>query len=69
MPKLNCLCDEPINLSPLPNPQGFKLLPESSLEPLIDALTAAHAERRRAMTLAVGPGPHSREIALDVSSL
>ena len=44
MPTLNCLCNEPINLSLLPNPHGFKLIPERSLEPLVDALTAAHAE-------------------------
>ncbi len=44
MPKLTCLCDESINLSPIPNSQGFKLIRESMLEKLIEDLVVARKE-------------------------
>lgn len=49
MPKLNCICDETINLSPLPNPQGFKLISESGLEALVEGLERAHEGAASAM--------------------
>lgn len=42
MPKLKCLCGESINLSSIPNPQGFKLIWELLREKLIEDLIAAH---------------------------
>ena len=44
MPKLTCLCGEMISLSPIPNPQGFMIISERLVEPLIDALVKAHRE-------------------------
>jgi hypothetical protein len=41
MPILNCLCDRSINLSIIPNPQGYKLISEPLLETIIETLVAA----------------------------
>ena len=38
MPTLTCLCGESIDLSPIPNEQGFKLLWELIVEPLVEQL-------------------------------
>jgi hypothetical protein len=38
MPNLTCPCGESISLSPIPNPQGFKILAESVLEDLVERL-------------------------------
>jgi hypothetical protein len=42
MPKIRCLCGEYINLSPIPNPQGFKLVWEPTIEDFVDELVSAH---------------------------
>jgi len=44
MPKLTCACGEVINLSPVPNPQGFNVFSEAVHEKIIDSLVAAHQE-------------------------
>lgn len=44
MPKIRCLCDEVINLSVIPNRQGFKLIWEPRIEKLIDSLVNAHRQ-------------------------
>ena len=44
MPKITCLCGENINLSPIPNQQGFKLIWELKIEKIMDELVAAHKE-------------------------
>lgn len=44
MPKITCLCGEIINLSPIPNPQGFKLIWEPLREKLIEDLITAHKQ-------------------------
>lgn len=46
MPKIRCLCDEIINLSPIPNPQGFNLIWEPLREKLIEDLIAAYQQAR-----------------------
>jgi hypothetical protein len=43
MPRLTCPCGESIDLSPLPNPLGFKLLAEPVLEEVLEALGEAAA--------------------------
>jgi hypothetical protein len=43
MPKLTCLCGENINLSPIPNPQGFKLVWEPLREKVIEELITAYS--------------------------
>ncbi len=49
MPKLTCLCGENINLSPIPNPKGFKLvwepLQEKLIEEAINAYSSAKSDR------------------------
>lgn len=42
MPKLKCLCGEVINLSPIPNPNGFMIIGEVRIESLIDRLLESH---------------------------
>ncbi len=44
MPKITCLCGENINLSPIPNPQGFKLIWEPMIEKFVLELVAAHRQ-------------------------
>lgn len=44
MPKFRCLCGESINLSPIPNKQGFKLIWEPTIEKFMDELVAAYKE-------------------------
>ncbi|AFY41154.1 hypothetical protein [Nostoc sp. PCC 7107] len=44
MPKISCICGGIINLSPIPNRQGFKLLWEPLIEKLADNLVAAHQQ-------------------------
>lgn len=44
MPKLTCLCGESINLSPIPNPQGLKLIPEQIFDALVERLVEAYAQ-------------------------
>ncbi|MCC5637288.1 hypothetical protein LC593_15745 [Nostoc sp. CHAB 5844] len=44
MPKISCLCGELINLSPIPNRQGFKLVWEPLIEKLAENLVAAHQQ-------------------------
>ncbi|HBE58618.1 MAG TPA: hypothetical protein DEG17_26620 [Cyanobacteria bacterium UBA11149] len=44
MPKLTCLCGENINLSPIPNPQGFKLVWEPLREKLIEEIINAYSK-------------------------
>lgn len=46
MPKLTCLCGENINLSPIPNPQGFKLVWEPLREKLIEAALNAYSSAK-----------------------
>ena len=46
MPRLSCLCGESISLSPIPNPQGFKLLWEPLIEKLIEELVSARRQAR-----------------------
>ncbi|MEQ8382143.1 MAG: hypothetical protein RH949_07210 [Coleofasciculus sp. A1-SPW-01] len=46
MPKLTCLCGENINLSPIPNPQGFKLVWEPLREKLIEELITAYSSAK-----------------------
>ena len=41
MPRLTCPCGESIDLSPIPNPLGFKLLAEPVLEEVLEALGEA----------------------------
>lgn len=43
MPRLTCLCGESISLSPIPNPQGFKLIWEPLREKLIEELITAYS--------------------------
>ncbi len=43
MPRLTCPCGESIDLSPIPNPLGFKLLAEPVLEEVLEALAEAAA--------------------------
>lgn len=38
MPKLTCLCGDTIDLSTIPNPQGFRLLWEPLLETFVERL-------------------------------
>jgi hypothetical protein len=42
MPKFKCLCGENINLSPIPNPQGFNLIWEPLIEILVNDLVIAY---------------------------
>lgn len=42
MPKITCICGEIINLSQIPNQQGFKIISEQALETLADNLVDAH---------------------------
>ncbi len=44
MPRLSCLCGESFSLSPIPNPQGFKLLWEPLMEKLIEELASARKQ-------------------------
>lgn len=44
MPKIKCLCGEYINLSPIPNPCGFKLVWEPTIEKFVDELVFAHKQ-------------------------
>src|SRR5450759_610511 len=44
MPKLLCQCGENIDLSPIPNQQGFKLIWEPLIEPFIDDLVQEHQQ-------------------------
>lgn len=44
MPKITCLCGEIINLFPIPNPQGFKLVWEPTIEKFVDELVSAHQQ-------------------------
>ena len=44
MPSIHCLCGERINLSPVPNPQGLRILSEESLDQLIEDLIAGCRE-------------------------
>ena len=44
MPKLTCLCGESINLSPIPNPDGLKLIPEQIFDTLVERLVEAYAQ-------------------------
>ncbi|HAG80704.1 MAG TPA: hypothetical protein DCL61_05940, partial [Cyanobacteria bacterium UBA12227] len=46
MPKLTCLCGENINLSPIPNPEGFKLIWEPLREKLIEELITAYSSAK-----------------------
>ncbi len=43
MPQLTCLCGESISLSPVPHPQGFKLIWEPLREKLIEELITAYS--------------------------
>jgi hypothetical protein len=49
MPKLTCLCGKNINLSPIPNPNGFKLvwepLREKLIEDVLNAYSSAKSDR------------------------
>lgn len=44
MPKIRCLCGEMINLSSIPNPQGFNLIWEPLIEKLAENLVNAHQQ-------------------------
>lgn len=44
MPRITCLCGENINLSQIPNKQGFKLIWEPIREKLIEDLIAAYQQ-------------------------
>jgi hypothetical protein len=44
MPKLTCFCGENIDLSRIPNAQGFKILWEPRIEILIDAIVTLHRQ-------------------------
>lgn len=44
MPRIRCLCDEVINLSVIPNPQGFKLVWEPTIEEFMNELGAAYQQ-------------------------
>ena len=44
MPKLTCLCGESINLSQIPNPHGFKLIPERVFDTLVERLVDVYAQ-------------------------
>jgi len=46
MPKIRCLCGELINLSAIPNKQGFKLIWEPLREKLIEDLIAAYQQSK-----------------------
>lgn len=46
MPKIRCLCGETINLSQIPNEQGFKLIWEPMIEEFVDELISAHKQAR-----------------------
>lgn len=43
MPRLSCLCGESFSLSPVPHPQGFKILWEPLREKLIEDLIAVYS--------------------------
>jgi hypothetical protein len=42
MPKLPCPCGVQINLSPIPNPYGFRIIPETLMEQIADSLIELH---------------------------
>ena len=44
VPRLSCLCGESFSLSPIPNPQGFKLIWEPLMEKLIEELVSARKQ-------------------------
>lgn len=44
MPSLPCRCGSSINLTTCPHPDGFKLLPESRRDDLVDAIEALYRE-------------------------
>ncbi|GAA6617117.1 hypothetical protein [Scytonema sp. NUACC26] len=46
MPKIRCWCGEVINLSPIPNRQGFKLVWEPLLEKLAENLVIAQQQAK-----------------------
>ena len=45
MPKLTCICGHEIVLSGIPSRPEFALVPDVLLEPIVDKLVAAHAQR------------------------
>ena len=49
MPRLQCLCGEEINLSPIPNLQGFAIYWEPWVDMLIDRLLSTY-EKGRSLT-------------------
>lgn len=46
MPKLGCLCGNPVNLSKIPNPNTFSILSEVMIEELVEKLIVAHNSSR-----------------------
>lgn len=44
MPRLTCLCGYNVDLSQIPNPQGFKIISEPALEILTEKLAEAHRD-------------------------
>ena len=68
MPSILCLCGSKIDLSEVPNPNGYHLLSEASLEDLIDSAESLYMraetepEVRRGLSRLLmplsGPSPH-----------